>query len=49
VPVQMSVIWNRNAGYGCRGWLPPRSAGRFTAVARTATQSTPATTFELAR
>jgi type IV secretory pathway VirB10-like protein len=49
VPVQMSVIWNRNAAYGCRGWLPPRSAGRFTAVARTATQSTPATTFELAR
>lgn len=49
VPVQMSVSWNRNAGYGCRGWLPARAAGRFTAIARTATQSTPATTFELAR
>jgi len=49
VPVQMSVSWNRAAGYGCRGWLSAHESGRFTAVARTATQSTPATTFELAR
>ncbi len=49
VPLQMSVTWNRNAAYGCRGWLPSRASGHFTAIARTATQSTPATTFELTR
>jgi hypothetical protein len=49
VPVQMSVAWNRRAGYGCRGWLPAHDSGRFTAVARAGGQSSPATTFELVR
>lgn len=49
VPVQMSVTWNRQAGYGCRGWLPAGADGRFTAVARAAGQSSPPAYFELAK
>jgi hypothetical protein len=49
VPVQMSLTWNRHSGYGCRGWLSPRPSGRFTAIATTGTQTTPAAYFDLTR
>lgn len=49
VPAQMSVTWNRRAGYGCRGWLPGNSTGRFTAIATTGAQTTPTAYFELVR
>lgn len=49
VPAQMSVTWNRRAGYGCRGWLSGNSTGRFTAIATTGAQTTPTAYFELVR
>lgn len=49
VPAEMSVTWNRQAGYGCRGWLFAGASGSFTAVARAGGQSSPAAYFELAR
>jgi hypothetical protein len=49
VPLQMSVTWNRKPHYGCRGWLSGRSAGQFTAIATTGTQTTPPASFALVR
>jgi hypothetical protein len=49
VPAQMSVTWDRHAGYGCRGLLSGKAAGRFTAIATTGPQTTPPTYFQLVR
>jgi hypothetical protein len=49
VPLQMSVTWNRKPQYRCRGWLPGRSDGQFTAIATTGTQTTPPAAFALVR
>jgi hypothetical protein len=49
VPAEMSVTWNRGAKYGCRGWLPARSYGWFTASARNGDRSSAAINFQLIR